>query len=126
MLKRAGLLRCIFVTLAVVCSTLLLMPSPSIGSKNSLSNPGFTYLRSFSAEPAFSWTSFKNPVIKNDHIRVRYMGVDCRHDPSSFAINFTVPEYGHAIFCPDNNSFIFSHVHLLFKLRGPPTKNILA
>ena len=120
MFKKAGLLHCMFVALLAVYGLLLFVPSTAKDSKNSNFYNKITTLRSFTAQSVPLWSVLKKPVIKNDHIRVRYMGGDCRHAPSSFSLTGIVPVYRHAIFSTDNSSFIFFRVQLLFKLRGPP------
>jgi len=126
MLKKAGLLRCTFVTLVVVYSMLLLTATPSGGGKKSSSRLLFSSGKMLSGQAVSSNSIFKNPTVRNDHIRVRYMGGDCGHDPYSFVINFGSRRFSDPVFCLGNNSFAFANVHLLFKLRGPPLENKLS
>src|SRR5580704_13991950 len=115
--KKPGLLRYMFVILFVVCSAFLLTTSQPIRNDYKAFDWQFTFVKSTPVHSSFSFISFKKPSVKNDHIRVRYMGGDCGYDPSSFVMKFAVPAFNNVVPNPDHRSFIFSSANLLFKLR---------
>ena len=118
MLKKAGLLRYILVLLFTVCNVVVPIAA------NAVRDSGHTSLHLSYVKPLFnsstSGISFKRTPVKNDHIKVRYMGGDCGYDPSPFSVKLAQLFFNQNIALPDHIVFIFSWAHLLFKLRGPP------
>ncbi len=68
---------------------------------------------------------FSTPTVKNDHVKVRYMGGDCGYDPSPLLVAMRMPKYNLSASPTDRTTFIFTPFQLLFKLRGPPAENKL-
>jgi len=79
-----------------------------------------SYVKTLFSYSYTSCTSFEKTPVKNDHIKVRYMGGDCGYDPCSFSVKFAQLFFYRDISLPNRTVFIFSGAHLLFKLRGPP------
>ncbi len=117
MIKKAALLR--YILFAV--SILLLLTGVSAISSNKLPDgKELSYIKTAHGNPSRISFSIKTPVIKNDHIKVRYMGGDCGYYPSQFFVKFTAPIFIEVLSSAHHTSFVFSRIYLLFKLRGPP------
>ena len=114
MLKKVGLLLCLIIAIVTFCNR------PSIVVLSSYNNDelllGAKSLYNTNAFPAF----YKKLPVKNEHIKVRYMGGECRYDDASFFLQHTDRGYDDNAFVENSTSFIFSRALVLFKLRGPP------
>ena len=123
MIKKTASLRCIFFTLFGVSNLLLLVGIYAVSSSQQPYAKQFSYVK-ITQSNSFQTSSFNKPVIKNDHIKVRYMGGDCGYDPCSFLVKFTAQMFIEPGSSGHHASFIFSRNYLLFKLRGPPVEII--
>ena len=114
MLKKVGLLLCLVIAIVTFCNC------PSAFTVSRYNNDelllGTKSLYNTNAFPAF----YKKFPVKNEHIKVRYMGGECRYDAASFFLQHTDRDYDDNAFVENSTSFIFSRALVLFKLRGPP------
>jgi hypothetical protein len=92
-----------------------------IHSFNNAEHAGSVFVRGKEQRP---YLDLKKPVIKNDWVKVRYMGGECRYDASVFCIVISSPGYIDHFKEAGYTSGISSYTHFLFKLRGPPTLHV--
>ena len=117
--NKTSLLRCLFVTLFALGNiVMLLQASARADSRFGKRQLSFEQIpvNGYSGHSIFN----KKLTARNDHIKVRYMGGDCGHDPSLPLLRINVPDFNLAMADLFTGSFIFSRAHFLFELRGPP------
>ena len=113
MFKKVGLLFCLLVAIVAFCNRPFAF---SLSDQNNEQISGSESLYNTNPFPAF----YKSLPVKNEHIKVRYMGGECRYDASLFLLQHSNREYNDNAFVDNSTSFIFSRALVLFKLRGPP------